>query len=115
MFEKDFDNRIKEIAERAKQERKQELADEKVREKEEKAQQIANAESKASPKQKESTLFTAVIVTKLEYEGVNTPSREQLAEDLGTTIMKWVNQKSYYAIESKAPVPKLVSIDVDIK
>jgi hypothetical protein len=115
MFEKDFDNRIKEIAERAKQERKQELADEKVMEKEEKAQEIANAESKASPKQKESTLFTAVIVTKLEYEGVNTPSREQLAEDLGTTIMKWVNQKSYYAIGSKAPVPKLVSIDVDIK
>ena len=115
MFEKDFDKRTKEIAERAKQKRKQELADEKVRGKEEKAQKIANAESKASPKQKESTLFTAVIITKLEYEGVNTPNREQLAEDLGTTIMKWVNQKSYYAIESKEPVPKLVSIDVDIK
>jgi len=101
MFEKDFNKRTKEIVETAKQE--------------EKAQKITDAESKAGPKQKESTLFTAVIITKLEYESVNTPSREQLAEDLGTTIMKWVNQKSFYAIESKAPVPKLVSIDVDIK
>ena len=115
MVEKDFDRKIKEIAERAKQARKQEPADKKVREKEEKAQGIANAESKASPKQKESTLFTAVIITRLEYEGVNTPSREQLAEDLGTTIMKWVNEKGFYAISSKEPVPKLVSIDVDVK
>lgn len=115
MVEKDFDKKIKEIAERAKQVRKQELADKKVREKEEKAQRIANAEPKASPKQKESTLFTAVIITRLEYEGVNTPSREQLAEDLGTTIMKWVNEKGFYAIGSKESVPKLVSIDVDVK
>ena len=115
MSENDFDKRIKEIAKEAKQARKQELAAKRVREKEEKSQGIANTESQANPKQKKSTLFTAVIITRLEYEGVNTPSKEQLAEDLGTTIMKWVNQKSFYAIESKAPVPKLVSIDVDIK
>ena len=115
MVEKDFDKKIKEIAKRAKQARKQELADERVGKKEEKAQRIANVESKASPKQKESTVFTAVIITELEYEGVDTPSREKLAEDLGSTIMKWVNQKSFYAIGSKEPFPKLLSIDVNIK
>ena len=115
MVEKDFDKRVKDIAERAKREKRQELADKRVREKEEKTQKIANTDFQASPKYEESTLFTVAIVTRLEYEGVNTPSREQLAEDLGTTIIKWVNQKSFYAIESKEPVPKLVSIDVDIK
>ena len=115
MVEKDFNKKIKEIVERAKQARKQELADEKVGEKEEKAQRIANAEAKASPKQKESTLFTVVIITRLEYEGVNTPTREQLAEDLGTTITKWASQKGFTGIDPKEPVPKLVSVDVDVQ
>ena len=115
MLEKDFDKRIKGIAERAKRVRKQELADNKVREKEAKAQEMASAESKVSAKQTETTLFTAVIISRLEYEGANTPTREQLAEDLGTAVMKWVDQKRFYAIESKEPIPKLVSIDVNIK
>lgn len=115
MVENDFDKRIKEIAEKAKRAKRQELADKRAREKEERAQKIASTEHQETSEQVESTLFTAVIITRLEYEGFNPPSKEQLAEELGTTIMRWANQKSFYAIESKEAAPKLVSIDVDIK
>ena len=95
MSENDFQKKIREITQRANNERKQELAKEKVRERE--ARRIAKAESKidSAQKEKESTLYTVAIIAKLEYEGVNVPSKEHLAEDLGRTIMKWADQKGF--------------------
>ena len=115
MSENDFQEQIEKITKRAVNERKQELADEKARKKEE--DRTAKIESKMSSRQKEiqSTPYTAVIIAKLEYEGANIPSKEQLAEDLGRNIMKWADQKGFYSINPEEPVPKLISVDVDIK
>ena len=98
MAENDFQKEIKKVTKRAIREREQELAQEKAR-----------------SKQKERTSYTAIIIAKLEYDGADIPSKEKLAEDLGRTIMKWVEQKDFYSISPKEPVPKLISIDVDIK
>ena len=113
MGENDFDKETKKITKRAVQVRKQELAEEKARERE--VQRIAKTESKARPKQKDSTSYTAVIIAKLEYEGDNTPTKKQLAEDLGHIIMKWVSQKGFYTINPKEPVPKFISVEVDVQ
>ena len=113
MGENDFDRETKKISKRAVQAKEQELADGKARERE--LQRIAKTESKTRPKQKDSTSYTAVVIAKLEYEGDNTPTKKQLAEDLGRIIMKWVNQKGFYAINPKEPVPKLVSVEVDVQ
>jgi outer membrane biosynthesis protein TonB len=115
MMENDFNNKINEITKRARQEKKRELAEEKMRVRENDKQRLDKAEPKENAKQQMNTTYTAVIVTKLEYGGDSAPSRGQLAEELGSTIMKWVNQKSFYAIDSKEPGPKLISVDVDIK
>lgn len=113
MGENDFDKETKKITKRAIQARKQELAEEKAKEKE--IQRITKTKSKAKPKQKDSTSYTAVIIAKLEYDGDNTPTQKQLAEDLGRIIMKWVSQKGFYAINPKEPVPKLISVEVDVQ
>jgi predicted AAA+ superfamily ATPase len=115
MSENDFQEQIEKITKRAVNERKEELAQEEAMKRE--ARRTANAESKMSSKQKEkeSTPYTAVIIAKLEYEGANIPSKEQLAEDLGRNIMKWADQKGFYSINPEEPVPKLISVDVDIK
>ena len=113
MAENDFQKEIKKVTKRGIHKRKQELAQEKARKRE--ARRTAKIESDARSKQKESTTYTVVIITKLEYDGADIPSKEQLAEDLGSTIMKWADQKSFYAISSKGSIPKLISVDVDIK
>ena len=115
MAENDFQEEIKKITKRAIYERKQESAQEKGKKIE--ARRIAKTESKLRSKQKdkESTLYTVVIITKLEYDGANIPNKEQLAEDLGRNIMKWADQKGFYGISPKEPIPKLISVDVDIK
>ncbi len=100
MGENDFDNETKKVTKRAIHERKQELVQEKARSNQEK---------------KESTSYTAIIIAKLEYDGADMLSKEQLAEDLGRTIMKWADQKVFYGISPKEPIPKLISVDVDIK
>jgi hypothetical protein len=98
MAENDFQKEIKKVTKRAIREREQELAQEKAR-----------------SKQKESTSYTAIIIAKLEYDSTDIPSKEKLAEDLGRTIMKWADQKDFYGISPKEPIPKLISVDVDIK
>ena len=113
MSEDDFQKQIKKITRQAIDERKQELTQEKAMRREESkaAQTEYNLRSK---QEKESTPYTAVIIANLEYEGTNIPSREQLAEDLGRNIMKWVDQKGFYGINPQEPIPKLISVDVDI-
>ena len=115
MVENDFNKEIKEITGRAVQERRQKLAEEKARERE--AQRITKAGPKGRPKQKEkgTTSYTAVIIAELEYGGDNTPTKEQLAKDLGRTIIKWASQKGFTGIDPEEPVPKLVSVDVDVQ
>jgi len=115
MSENDYKKEIKKITKQSKDERKQELAQEKARKVE--ARRTTKTKSKVSPKQeeKESTPYTAVIIAKLEYESANAPSKEQLAEDLGSIIIKWADKKGFYAINPKEPIPKLISVDVDIK
>jgi len=98
MAENDFQKEIKKVTKRAIREREQELEQEKAR-----------------SKQKGSTSYTAIIIAKLEYDGADIPSKEKLAEDLGRTIMKWADQKGFYGISPKEPIPKLISVDVDIK
>ena len=100
MAENDFQKEIKKVTKRAIHERGQELAQEKARSKQ---------------KEKESTSYTAVIIAKLEYDGADIPSKEKLAEDLGRTIMKWADQKAFYGISPKEAIPRLISVDVDIK
>ena len=115
MAKDDYDKEVKRITKRAVQAKKQELAEKKANERE--AHLIARAESKASMEQngRENKAYTVVVIAKLEYAGENTPTKEQLAEDLGHTIMKWVSQKEFYAVGNKEAVPKLVSVDVDVK
>jgi hypothetical protein len=113
MGENDFDKEIKKITKRAVQAKKQELLEEKAREREK--QRITKTGSKTRSKQKDSTSYTAVIIAKLEYEGDNTPTNKQLAEDLGRIIMKWASQKGFYSINPKESVPKLVSVEVDVQ
>jgi hypothetical protein len=100
MAENDLQKEIKKVTRKAKQEKKREQVQEKTKEK---------------TSQKESMSYTAIIVATLEYEGANAPAKEQLAEELGRTIIKWVDQKGFYGISSRESVPKLISIDVDIK
>lgn len=114
MANNDFDREIDKLTKQAVQEQRQELAEKKVREQE--APLTTEAESTVSPKQNEKKrpFYTVGIIVKLEYEGDSVPTKEQLAEDIGHTIMTWVSQKEFYAISSKEAVPKLVSVDVDV-
>ncbi|MFC2072647.1 hypothetical protein ACFLUU_08140 [Chloroflexota bacterium] len=73
------------------------------------------AENNFQQEIKKVTNYTAIIIAKLEYDGVDLLSKEQLAEDLGRTIEKWADQKGFYGISPKEPIPKLISVDVDIK
>ena len=100
MAEDNFQKEIKKVTKRAIHEREQESVQEKA---------------KSKQKRKESTSYTAIIIAKLEYDGADIPSKEQLAEELGRTIMKWADHKSFYSISPKESIPKLTSIDVDIK
>jgi hypothetical protein len=100
MVENDFQKEIKKIAKRTKHERKQELVQDKARSKQ---------------KEKESKSYTAIIIAKLQYDETDIPSKEKLAEDLGSIIMKWADQKGFYGISPKEPIPKLISVEVDIK
>ena len=113
MGENDFDKETKKISKRAVQARKQELAEEKARERE--MHRIAKTESKARPKQKDSTSYNAEAGEEEPDECDNTPTKKQLAEDLGRIIMKWVSQKGFYAINPKEPIPKLFSVEVDVQ
>ena len=113
MVDNNFDKEINRITKRAAQESGKEMAEKKASKRE--AQRITKAESKASPKHNESSSYIVGIIAKLQYEGDNVPTKEQLAEDLGQNIMKWVNQREFYAIGHKEAVPKLISIDVDVR
>lgn len=115
MSEDDFQQEMKKISTRAKYERKQELAQEKEKGKEERRTAKMKSEVRSKEKEKEITPYTALIVAKLEYEGAFVPSKEQLAEDLGAIVVKWFDQKNFYALNPKEPVPKLISIDVYMK
>lgn len=113
MSKNDYKKEIKNITRQSIDERKQELANEKARKKE--ARRTAKTKPELRLKQKEKeTSYTAVIIAKLEYEGDDVPSKEQLAEDLGNIIIKWADKKGFYAINPKEPIPKLISVDVDI-
>ncbi|MFC2068838.1 hypothetical protein ACFLTP_07540 [Chloroflexota bacterium] len=115
MGENDFNKQINKITRQAVQGRREELAKKKGKAGEK--QPIIEAENIASPKhnEQESTYYTAVLMVKLEYNGGKTPTKEQLAEDLGQTIIKWVGHKEFYAISPGESVPKLASIDVDVQ
>jgi hypothetical protein len=115
MVDKDFNKRIDEIARRAVQARKEELEEKRAREKE--VQELARVEAQARPKQtgKQNVSFTATIIARLEYGVDHTPTKEQLAEDLGYTIKKWASQKGFTGIDPKEPVPALISVDVDVQ
>ncbi|MFC2056700.1 hypothetical protein ACFLTO_03920 [Chloroflexota bacterium] len=108
MAENDFQKEIKKVTKRTIHEGKQELAQEEASSKQ-------KQEEKESESESESTSYTAIIIAKLEYDGAGMPSKEQLAEDLGRTIMKWADQKGFYGISPREPIPKLISVDVDIK
>ena len=115
MSEDDFQKEIRRVTTRATRERKQELAQEKVRRREARKRAKTESEARSKQKEEESTHYTAVIIADLEYDNSDIPSKEQLAEDLGRTIMKWADQKGFYGISPKEPIPKLISVDVDIK
>ena len=115
MSKNDYQKEIKKITKQSIDERKQELSQEKVRKREARRTAKTKSEVRSNQKEKKSTPYTAVIIAKLEYEGAGAPSKEQLAEDLGSIIIKWADKKGFYAINPKEPIPKLISVDVDIK
>ena len=115
MPDSDFKKEIKKITKQSIDERKQEITQEKARKNEARRIDKTKSEEGSKQKEKESTSYTAVIIAKLEYEGACAPSKEQLAEDLGNIIIKWADKKGFYAINPKEPIPKLISVDVDIK
>ena len=114
MARNDFDEKINVIVEGAKLSRKQELRDKKVGENIKETQVIDEGELSTPSSYKESRTYTAVIVARFEYIGGNLPEREQLANDLGTTIIKWADQKSSHAVKNNEPIPELVSTEVYI-
>ena len=113
MVNKESDRIAKELAKQASEARKQELAQEKAREREE--QRIAKAKVKYEAKHKGKSIYNVVIIAQLEYKADDTPDEKKLAEDIGRTIKKWADQKRFYGIDPKEPVPELVSLDVDIQ
>jgi FtsZ-interacting cell division protein ZipA len=123
MPENDFSSHIDKIVKQAQGERKQEIVEEKAKKKEEKVkktkeEKIVKPDSKSSPKEvkrERKTSYTTVIMLKVEYEGGNVPTREQLAEELGRTIINWAEQKKFYAISQKDPAPELISVDIDVQ
>ena len=115
MAENDYKKEIDKITKRAVRAKRRELAEEKIREKETEPVTMQAPRLSSIQEERKSTTFTVVIVAKLEYDGDNIPSKEQLAEDIGNTVIKWVNQKDFYAITPKDAVPRLISVDVDVK
>ena len=115
MSESDFQKELKKITRQATQERKQEIAQERAKKREANRKAKANYKIQTKKVSQESTKYTAEIIAELEYDGVNIPSKEKLAEDLGHTIMRWADQKSFYAINPKESIPNLISVEVDIK
>ena len=115
MSENEFNEAIEQITTQAKKESKKKIKKNNVSKKE--APKTAKIKVKRNSKQKEKavTSYTAVIVAKLEYDGAEALNKEKLAEELGHTIMKWADQKGFYNISSKESIPKLISVDVDIK
>ncbi len=127
MPENDFDAQIDQIVKRAQKERKQDRAEEKTKkveeigegkEKKREEKRKAREEPKATPKEvkkERKASYTAVIIVKVDYQGGNAPAKEQLAEELGRTIINWADQKKFYAISQKEPVPELISVDIDVQ
>lgn len=110
---KESDRIAKELAREAARARKQELAQEKAREREE--QRRAKVKVKYENKHKGKSIYNVVIIAQLEYKADEAPDEKKLAEDIGRTIKKWADQKRFYGIDPKEPVPELVSLDVDIQ
>ena len=117
MEDQDVNRVLKNIARQAERARKEQLAEEKAREKEsiKYAQEVAKREATEKAKQKGSESYTAVIIARLEYKGGDAPTTRQLADELRQTINRWVSQKGFSGIDPQEPVPKLVSLDVDIR
>ncbi len=117
MEDQDVNRVLKDIAKQAERARKEQLAEEKAREREaiRYAKAVAKWEVTEKTKQKGSASYTAVIIARLEYKGGDAPNTRQLADDLRQTINKWVSQKGFTGIDPQEPVPKLVSLDVDIQ
>ena len=114
---RDVDRVLKDIAKQAERARKQQIAEEKTREKEaiRYTEEVAKREAIDKAKQKGGESYTAVIIARLEYKMGDAPSTRQLADELRQTINKWVSQKGFSGIDPQEPVPKLVSMDVDIQ
>ena len=113
MVNNDADRIVKEIVSQADRDRKQELAQEKAREREKQRRAIEKA--KYEEKQKRKSIYNVVIIAQLEYNTDDAPDEKKLAEDIGRTIKKWADQKRFTGIDPKEPVPELVSLDVDIQ
>ena len=101
------------IAKQAKIEKKQELAMEKSIAKEERRK--ADAEAQFEVKQPGKSIYSVVVVAKLEYKEGQSPDEKKLAEDVARTLIKWIEQKGVISIDPKEPVPELVSLDVDVQ
>ena len=117
MGDQDVNRVLKDIARQAERARKEQLAEEKAREKEaiKYAEEVAKREAIDKAKQKGSESYTAVIIARLEYKSGDAPNTRQLADDLRQTINRWVSQKGFTGIDPQEPVPRLVSLDVDIQ
>lgn len=103
---------LKYIAKQAERARKEQLAEEKARDREavKYAREVAKREAKEKAKQKGRELYTAVIITRLEYKSDDAPSVKQLADELRQTINGWVGQKGFTGIDPRGPVPTLVCL-----
>ena len=109
----DFIRISKNLVRQAKREKKQELALDKAREREER--KIARAETEQEVNQPGKSLYSVVLIAKLEYKEDEAPDEKKLAEDVARTFIKWADQKKILSIDPQEPVPELVSLDVDVQ
>ena len=112
-MDNEIDKIAKALARDAARARRQELAEDKARGREE--QRRAKGKVRREDKQKGKSIYNVVIIAQLEYKADDAPDEKKLAEDIGRTIQKWAEQKRFTGIDPREPVPELVALDVDIQ
>lgn len=116
-MDKDMERIARALAKQAKLDRKQEKAMEKAMKRDEKMKaELEALPQYGQPEEKPvKSVYTAIVVAKLEYKNGESPDEQKLAEDIARTIIKWADQKAIISIDPKEPVPVLTSLDVDIQ
>jgi len=58
-------------------------------------------------------IWDVVIKAQLEYDAGESPSKEELEEELDGLICGWVNKKCYKGADAGEAIPNLLNINVE--